>query len=76
MHWLRIEVLRNELTYKLIPFYTKFTTKRKQMAKAKVNTVNAFSPNPRKKRPGIHSKKKYSKLKSSKLYKKISRGQG
>jgi hypothetical protein len=46
------------------------------MAKAKVNTVNAFSPNPRKKRPGVHSKKKFSKLKTSKLYKKVNRGQG
>ena len=31
---------------------------------------------PRKKRPGVHSKCKYSKLKSSKLYKKLNRGQG
>jgi hypothetical protein len=46
------------------------------MAKAKVNTVNGFSPNNRKKRPGVHSKKKSSKLKSSKLYKKVNRGQG
>ncbi len=29
-----------------------------------------------KKRPGIHSKTKTSKLKSSKLYKKSNRGQG
>ena len=43
---------------------------------AKVNTVNSWSPTPRKKRPGVHSKKKFSKLKSSKLYKKVSRGQG
>lgn len=43
---------------------------------AKVNTVNSWSPNTRKKRPGVHSKKKFSKLKSSKLYKKLSRGQG
>lgn len=43
---------------------------------AKVNTASSFIPRPRKKRPGVHSKKKYSKLKSSKLYKKISRGQG
>lgn len=46
------------------------------MAKAKVNTVNGFSPNTRKKRPGVHAKKKTSKLKSSKLYKKMSQGQG
>jgi hypothetical protein len=43
---------------------------------AKVNTVNSWSPNNRKKRPGVHSKKKFSKLKTSKLYKKVSRGQG
>jgi hypothetical protein len=30
----------------------------------------------KKKRPGVHSKKKHSKLKSSKLYKKVSKGQG
>ena len=46
------------------------------MAKNKLNTTTSFSPNPRKKRPGVHSKKRTSKLKSSKLYKKISRGQG
>ena len=46
------------------------------MAKIKSSTVNSFSPNVRKKRPGVHSKKKFSKLKSSKLYRKISRGQG
>jgi hypothetical protein len=43
---------------------------------AKVNSVNSWSPNPRKKRPGVHSKKKHSKLKSSKLYKKVNKGQG
>lgn len=47
------------------------------MAKAKSNTSgNSFTPKVKKKRPGIHSKKKHSKLKSSKLYKKISVGQG
>lgn len=30
----------------------------------------------RKKRPGIHSKKRFSYLKRSKHYKKLSRGQG
>ena len=45
-------------------------------AKAKTNTTKAFIAKPRKKRPGIHSKCKYSKLKSSKLYKKVNRGQG
>lgn len=43
---------------------------------AKVNSTNSFTSNPRKKRPGVHSKKKFSKLKTSKLYKKVSRGQG
>jgi len=46
------------------------------MSKIKASTSNSFTPNPRKKRPGVHSKKKFSKLKSSKLYKKVSRGQG
>lgn len=46
------------------------------MSKIKASTSNAFTPNPKKKRPGVHSKKKFSKLKSSKLYKKVSRGQG
>jgi len=45
-------------------------------AKAKTNTTKAFIAKPRKKRPGIHSKCKHSKLKSSKLYKKLNRGQG
>lgn len=43
---------------------------------AKINTANSFNPNPKKKRPGVHSKKKFSKIKSSKLYKKVNRGQG
>jgi hypothetical protein len=46
------------------------------MAKAKTNTTKTFVAKPRKKRPGIHSKCKHSKLKSSKLYKKLNRGQG
>jgi hypothetical protein len=45
-------------------------------AKAKTNATKAFIEKPRKKRPGVHSKCKYSKLKSSKLYKKLNRGQG
>ncbi len=45
-------------------------------AKAKTNTTKAFIKKQTKKRPGIHSKCKYSKLKSSKLYKKVNRGQG
>lgn len=43
---------------------------------AKVQSSNNFNPKPRKRRPGIHSKKKFSKLKTSKHYKKISVGQG
>lgn len=43
---------------------------------AKVNTVNSFNPNSKRKRPGVHAKKKFSKIKSSKLYKKINKGQG
>jgi hypothetical protein len=39
-------------------------------------TINSFSPNPTKKRPGVHAKNKTSKLKSSKLYVKQYRGQG
>jgi hypothetical protein len=46
------------------------------MAKAKTSTVKSFIAKPRKKRPGIHSKKKASKLKSSKNYKKLYAGQG
>lgn len=32
--------------------------------------------NPKKKRPGVHAKSKTSKLKSSKNYKKLNKGQG
>ena len=51
------------------------------MAKAKSSGNNAnlaakFANRPRKKRPGVHSKKKASKLKSSRNYKKLYRGQG
>jgi hypothetical protein len=45
-------------------------------AKAKTNTTKAFITKPKKKRPKVHSKCRYSKLKSSKLYKKLNRGQG
>ena len=45
-------------------------------AKAKTSATKSFIAKPRKKRPGIHSKCKHSKLKSSKLYKKLNRGQG
>jgi hypothetical protein len=35
-----------------------------------------YQRKPKKKRPGIHSKKRVSKLKASKHYKKLNRGQG
>lgn len=38
--------------------------------------VNSYTPSKRKKRPGIHSKSKSSKLKQSKNYVKAYRGQG
>lgn len=46
------------------------------MAKAKVSLLKAFLAKPKKKRPGIHAKSKSSKLKQSKNYLKLSRGQG
>jgi hypothetical protein len=46
------------------------------MAKIKAQTANLFLSSPKKRRPGVHSKKKTSNLKSSKLYKKRNRGQG
>lgn len=46
------------------------------MAKTKTSSIKAFLAKTKKKRPGIHAKSKFSKLKSSKFYKKISRGQG
>lgn len=47
------------------------------MAKAKSSiSVKAFFVKPKKKRKGIHSKTKHSKLKGSKHYKKLSVGQG
>jgi hypothetical protein len=45
------------------------------MAKAKETTVS-IRLRIRKKRKGIHTKKKTAKLKSSKNYKKLYRGQG
>ena len=45
------------------------------MAKVK-QASSTFNPKPRIKRPGVHAKTKSSKLKTSKLYKKISVGQG
>lgn len=46
------------------------------MAKLKAQTATVFQTKPKKKRPGVHAKNKTSVLKSSKLYKKPSRGQG
>ena len=45
-------------------------------AKAKTSATKAFIKKPKKKRPGIHSKCRHSKIKTSKLYKKLNRGQG
>jgi hypothetical protein len=46
------------------------------MAKAAKQTTTKFTKIIRKKRPGIHSKKKFSKSKNSKNYQKINVGQG
>jgi hypothetical protein len=46
------------------------------MAKTVTSKNGYASRGSSKKRPGIHSKSKASKLKSSKLYKKMYRGQG
>jgi hypothetical protein len=45
------------------------------MAKVKQTTVK-FVKKVKKKRPGIHSKKKFSRSKSSKKYQKLNVGQG
>jgi hypothetical protein len=45
------------------------------MAKIKQSSTS-FVAKPKRKRPGVHAKTKYSNLKTSKNYKKISRGQG
>jgi hypothetical protein len=45
-------------------------------AKVKTNTVTAFQERPKVSRPGIHAKTQTSKLKKSKNYKKLYRGQG
>jgi ribosomal protein L44E len=44
--------------------------------KTSTSTVNQFAKRAKRKRPGIHSKSKYSKLKGSKNYKKLNVGQG
>ena len=44
-------------------------------AKKQTSTISV-NKKPKKKRPGVHSKKSTSKLKSSKNYKKLYNGQG
>lgn len=46
------------------------------MAKAKTASVSIKLDKPKKKRPGVHSKTKSSKLKGSKNYLKKNKGQG
>lgn len=46
------------------------------MAKAKTSLIAQFRAKPKKKRPGIHAKSRSSKLKQSKNYTKLYRGQG
>jgi len=46
------------------------------MPKTKTTSISQFRAKPKKKRPGIHSKARSSKCKSSKNYVKVSRGQG
>ena len=46
------------------------------MAKSKVSNVSVFKKRPKVSRPGVHAKTKHSNSKRSKLYKKLSRGQG
>jgi hypothetical protein len=43
---------------------------------AKKTTLSSFIAKPSKKRPGVHAKSKTSKLKGSKNYVKLYRGQG
>jgi hypothetical protein len=45
-------------------------------AKVKSNTTSVKVDKPKRKRPGVHAKCKTSKLKGSKNYKKLYRGQG
>lgn len=46
------------------------------MAKTTTQSVRAHLAKPKKKRPGVHSKKKTSKSKKSKHYQKSYKGQG
>ena len=43
---------------------------------AKAAQSSTFTPKPKRKRPGVHSKSKSSKLKGSKNYLKVNVGQG
>lgn len=43
---------------------------------AKLTNTSTFTARSRVKRPGVHSKKATSSLKTSKNYKKLNRGQG
>ena len=43
---------------------------------AKQTNITNFLKKPKVKRPNVHAKTKASKLKSSKMYKKLDRGQG
>jgi hypothetical protein len=45
-------------------------------AKLKTSSTVTFIKKPKRKRPGVHSKCKTSKLKNSKNYKKLYKGQG
>jgi hypothetical protein len=45
-------------------------------AKNKNISSDSIREKPKRKRPGVHAKSKTSKLKSSKNYKKLNRGQG
>ena len=46
------------------------------MSAAKTSKLIIFRRRNKKKRKGIHSKKKFSRSKNAKFYKKLSRGQG
>ncbi len=46
------------------------------MAKVATSKNNYAPRDTKKKRPGVHSKNKFSKLKGSRHYKKLNRGQG
>jgi len=56
--------------------YNKINVMAKQQSKPKSTNVSVRIEKPKKKRPGMHSKCKSSKLKKSKNYTKKYRGQG